>query len=167
MADIFVERFRQLGGKLILNDGAEKIILESGKVAGLHLQSGKYLTADAIVAAVHPKVLLTLLEPDELKISYRQRILNLEETEGVIVVQVSVDAQAHPEMSHNIYHIHIDEKDISQNGIFYQLRRGNKNGANLLSIITKSPYSEWSEWENTNSGERGKAYEEKKTKHSP
>ncbi len=162
MADIFVERFRQLGGQLILNDGAQKIILDSGKVAGLQLKSGKSLPADAIVAAIHPKVLLTLLAPEDLKVSYRQRILNLQETEGVIVVQVSVDAQLHPELPHNIYDIHIDENDISPNGIFYQLRRGNAKGTNLLSIITKSSYSEWSQWENTNSGKRGKAYEEKK-----
>ena len=42
------------------------------------------------------------------------------------------------------------------------MRRGNSNGANLLSIITKSLYSEWSQWENTVSGQRGKDYEEKK-----
>jgi len=36
------------------------------------------------------------------------------------------------------------------------------HGSNLLSIITKSLYGEWSQWENTISGRRGKAYEEKK-----
>jgi all-trans-retinol 13,14-reductase len=162
MADVFVERFRHLGGRIILSDGAEKIMLESGKISGLQLKSGKFLPADVVVAAVHPKVLLGLLAPEALKASYRQRILNLQETEGVIVVQVSVDARRHPEMSHNIYDIHIAENAISPNGIFYQLRRGNANGKNLLSIITKSSYEEWSPWENTNSGKRGKEYEEKK-----
>ncbi len=162
MADMFVRRFQDLGGKMILNDGAGEIILESGSVAGLQLKSGNTMPADIIVTAVHPKALLTLLKPEALKISYRQRLLNLQETEGVVVVQVSVDARFHPEIPHNIYDIHIEEKDISQNGIFYQLRRGNGNGANLLSIITKSSYNEWSKWENTYSGKRGKAYEEKK-----
>jgi len=46
--------------------------------------------------------------------------------------------------------------------VFYQLRGGNFHGSNLLSIITKSLYGEWSQWENTISGRRGKAYEEKK-----
>ena len=36
------------------------------------------------------------------------------------------------------------------------------SGSNLLSIITKSLYSDWSQWENTISGKRGKDYEEKK-----
>ncbi|PKN76680.1 MAG: hypothetical protein CVU52_03745 [Deltaproteobacteria bacterium HGW-Deltaproteobacteria-10] len=162
MADVFVERFRQLGGQLILNDGAQNIILESGTVAGLKLESGISLPADAVVAAVHPKALLSLLEPEALKISYRRRLANLQETDGVIVVQVSVDGHTHPEMTHNIYRIEAGEKGILNNGVFYQVRRGNAKGANLLSIITKSSYSEWSKWENTHSGGRGKDYEEKK-----
>jgi phytoene dehydrogenase-like protein len=162
MADVFVKRFQDLGGKLILNDGAGKILLTSAKVTGLRLQSGKYLSADAIVAAIHPKAMLALMEPDSLKSSYRQRILNMEETEGVIAVQVSVDAQVHPEMTYNIYRMQTDEKGILDYGVFYQLRRGNADGANLLSIMAKSLYNEWSRWENTNSGQRGKDYEEKK-----
>jgi phytoene dehydrogenase-like protein len=162
MTDVFVQRFAELGGKLILNDGADKIMLESKKVVGLRLKSGKHLPADAVVAAIHPKALLALLEPDSLKSSYRERALGLKETDGVIVIQVSVDAQTHREMTHNIYRLYTGENGILNYGVFYQLRRGNDHGTNLLSIITKSLYSEWSKWENTISGKRGREYEEKK-----
>jgi phytoene dehydrogenase-like protein len=111
---------------------------------------------------VHPKILLNLLEPDALKSSYRQRIANLKETEGVIAVQISVDASAHPEIDHNIYQRYNDEKELIKDGIFYQLRQSNDKDVNLISIFTRSLYSEWSKWENTISGKRGKDYEEKK-----
>ncbi|MGV8056901.1 MAG: phytoene desaturase family protein [Smithellaceae bacterium] len=162
MADIFARRFAELGGKLILSDGGEKILLEADKVAGLQLESGNSLPADAIVAAIHPKTMLTLLAPEALKSSYRQRVATLKETDGVIVVQVSIDARAHPEMSYNIYGMHGGKGDMAQNGMFCQLRRCNADGVNLLSIIAKSSYDEWSKWENTTSGKRGKDYEEKK-----
>jgi all-trans-retinol 13,14-reductase len=162
MTDVFVRRFQELGGKLILNNGAVKISLNAEKVAGARLKSGIELQADAVVAAVHPKILLELLEPNALRNSYRQRILDIIETDGIISIQVSVDASAHPEMPHNIYRLHTDENGTIQEGIFYQLRRGNNN-SNLLSIITKSLYSEWNQWENTVSGKRGKEYEEKKS----
>jgi all-trans-retinol 13,14-reductase len=162
MADVFTRRFCETGGKLILNDGCEKIILDEGKVTGVRLTSGKNLGADQVVATVHPKILLNLLEPSALKSSYRQRIINLQETEGVIAVQISVDASAHPEVAHNIYRLHTDEKGLIKDGIFYQLRQGNDKGVNLVSVITRSLYSEWSMWENTVSGRRGKNYEEKK-----
>jgi phytoene dehydrogenase-like protein len=162
MADVFAKRFAELGGKLILNDRVDKILTKSTQVAGLRLQSEKYLPADAVVAAIHPKAMLELLEPDLLKSSYRQRILNLEETQGVITVQVSVDAQAHPEMTYNIYRMPADKKGGLNYGVFYQLRRSNAADKNLLSIMTTSSYSEWSRWENTNSGQRGQNYEVQK-----
>lgn len=161
MADMFSRRFAELGGKLILNDGVEKILLEAGRASGLHLKSGNSLPADAVVAAIHPKAMLALLDPESLKISYRERALGLKETDGVIVVQVSVDARFHPEMPHNIYRLTALKEGALNDGVFYQLRRGG-NGANLLSIITKSSYGDWSRWENTNSGKRDRDYEEKK-----
>lgn len=162
MAEVFVRRFQELGGSLILNNGVKKILLDEGKVMGVTLESGANLPADAVVAAIHPKILLALLDADTLRPSYRQRILGLKETEGVIAVQVSVDAAAHPEINHNVYRLHRNEKGLIEDGVFYQLRVGNSSGSNLLSIITKSLYNEWSQWKNTLSGRRGKEYEEKK-----
>ena len=162
MTEVFVRRFEELGGVLILNNGVKKISLAYGKVNGVILESDKALSADAVVAAIHPKILLELLDENALRDSYRRRIRGLKETEGVIAIQVSVDAAAHPEINHNIYRLHRDEKGIIQDGIFYQLRGGNSAGANLLSIITKSLYSDWSRWENTSTGKRGNEYEEKK-----
>jgi all-trans-retinol 13,14-reductase len=65
-------------------------------------------------------------------------------------------------LTHNIYRLHTDENGFIKEGIFYQVRRGNTKGANLLSIITKSLYSEWSKWEATKTGKRGSEYENKK-----
>ena len=79
-------------GGLILNASVQKIDLNQGKVAGVWLQSGEALPADAVVAAIHPKVLLDLLDYGALRASLRERILTLEETDGVMAVQASVDA---------------------------------------------------------------------------
>jgi phytoene dehydrogenase-like protein len=162
MTEFFVRRFQDLGGSLILNNGVKKIILTGGKVTEVILESGTHLPADAIVAAIHPKILLELLDENALRESFRRRILGLKETEGVVAVQIGVDAAAHPEINHNIYRLLRDENGIIQDGFFYQLRAGNSHGTNLLSIITKSSYNDWSPWENTVSGQRGNEYEEKK-----
>ncbi len=163
MTDCFVRRFQDLGGTLILNDGVKKISLAEGSVTGVILESEISLQADAIVAAIHPKILLQLLGENSLRDSFSRRIQGLKETEGVIVVHVRVDAAAHPEIKHNIYRLQRNKKGIIEDGIFYQLRGGNFSGANLLSIITKSLYSDWSRWENTTTGKRGHEYDDKKT----
>lgn len=162
MTEVFVSRLRESGGSLILNNGVKKISISDGKVTGVTLESGTDLQADAVVAAIHPKILVDLLGENDLRESFRRRILGLQETEGVIAIQISVDAVKHPEIKHNIYRLHRDEKGFIEDGVFYQLRDGNSHGANLLSMITKSLYSDWSQWENTVSGQRGHAYEEKK-----
>ncbi|MGP8154170.1 MAG: phytoene desaturase family protein [Smithella sp.] len=162
MTDFFVRRFQELGGMLILNNGVKKISLTERKVTGVILELGTNLLTDAVVAAIHPKILLKLLDKNALRDSYRRRILGLKETEGVIAVNVSVNAAAHPEINHNIYRLHRDENGIIKDGVFYQLRSTYSRESNLLSIITKSLFSEWSRWENTASGQRGKEYEEKK-----
>ena len=162
MTEVFMRRFQELGGVLILNNGVRKISLVDGKMAAVILESGIKLPADGVVAAIHPKILLGLLEPDALRLSYRQRILDMQETEGVIAVQISVDANSHPAINHNIYRLHEDENGIIKDGVFYQLRAGNSSGSNMLSIMTKSPYSEWSQWEKTVTSKRGKDYEDKK-----
>jgi phytoene dehydrogenase-like protein len=162
MTDVFVRRLEELGGKLILNDGVKKISFSDGKVTGVILESDATLLADGVVAAIHPKILLQLLDENVMRDSYRRRIQGLHETEGVIAVQVSVDAARHPVMNHNIYRLHHDENGVIQDGVFYQIQRTNSSDANLLSIITKSLYSNWSPWENTSTGKRGPEYEKKK-----
>jgi len=162
MADVFAARFTELGGRLMLNASVRKINLAAGKVTGVSLEAGSDLPADAAVAAIHPKTLLGLLDPGALRASLRERILTLEETDGVIAVQAGVDAAAHAEIDHNIYRLHYNGQGFIEDGVFYQIRRGGNPETHLLSIITRSLYGDWRLWENTQTGRRGAAYEEKK-----
>ena len=163
MTDAFVRRFAELGGKLILNDAVTEIMHTDRKIAGLKLKSGGKLPAAAVVAAIHPKALLGLIAPQAMRDSFRERVLHLQETEGVIVAQISVDAAAHRELPYNIYRLHTDETGAISDGVFYQLRRGDTDKVNLLSIITKSLFADWLPWEKTQSGARGAEYVQKKT----
>ncbi|HOW57298.1 MAG TPA: FAD-dependent oxidoreductase [Smithellaceae bacterium] len=163
LADLLARRFRELGGKIILSDAASRILSQEEKISGLQLQSGVILPADAVVSAIHPKALLGLVAENALRDSFRQRVLSLQETEGVIAVHVAVAALSRDAVKHNIYRLHTDERGTILDGIFYQLKPG-ANGDNLLSIITRSLYREWRAWENTKTGRRGNDYVQKKMK---
>ncbi len=162
MADVFASRFAQLGGRLMVNQSVQKINLENGNVASISLNTGEDLPADAVVAAIHPKTVLGLLPEGALRASLRERILSLQETEGVMGVQASINAAAHAVIPHNIYRLHCNEGGFIEDGIFYQIRRGSDHQSNLLSIITRSLYRDWRRWENTLTGKRGPAYQEQK-----
>lgn len=162
LADVFADRFTGLGGRLVLGSAVTKVNLVSRKVVGVRLETGEDLPADAVVAAIHPKTVLGLLDENVMRESLRERIVSLQETEGVIAVQASVDALAHAAIDHNVYRLHHDRHGVIEDGVFYQIRPGGHEGINLLSIITRSCYGDWSPWEGTLTGRRGTAYEEKK-----
>lgn len=162
LADAFAARFEALGGRLLLSSAVRHVRTRQGRVTGVDLEKGDFLPADAVVAAVHPKVLIGLLDQDALKTSLRERIDGLEETEGVLAVQAGVDAEAHPAVDYNLYRLRANDRGEIENGFFYQVLRGDGRETNLLSIITLSHYRDWSRWENTVTGRRGEAYERKK-----
>jgi len=163
LTEALVRRFQDAGGTLLLNDGVKKIQVEQTRVKGVMLESGQQIPADTVILAIHPKMLLNLLDENVLRESYRRRLRGLVETESVLGVQVKVDAAAHSEISHNIYRLQTHEKGTIKNGIFYQLRSSHNPAFNLLSMITQSLYDDWKPWENTYTGKRGSDYEEKKT----
>jgi len=162
MADAFTKRFSEEGGHLLVNSAVREICLHAGQVSGVILETGEKIPADAVVAAIHPKILLGLLPQNALRASLRERIFTLEETDGVLAVQASLDADVHEEFSYNLYRLHYDSRGEIEDGIFYQMRETGDPSTRLLSIITRSPYRDWSSWEHTVSGKRSTMYYEKK-----
>jgi phytoene dehydrogenase-like protein len=162
MADVFTGRFAELGGELLTGSPVQKIHVAGKKVTGVSLADGRRLRADGVVAAIHPKALLGLLDEDVLRDSVRERIVSLAETEGVIAVQAGVDARAHAALDHNIYRLYCGADGAIADGVFCQIRPGGAEGTHLLSLISRSLYRDWRPWENTQTGRRGDAYREKK-----
>jgi all-trans-retinol 13,14-reductase len=162
MADAFVSRFRSFGGDVTTGDGVEKILVDSGRVKGVVLQSGRVIDATAVIAAVHPRIVVAMLPGDALRPAYVERITQLEDTKGLFSVNLAVDADTHAVLPHNIYRLSAGEDGALSHGIFYQLRRSGQPGTNILSMITESGIEEWQPWERTMSGRRGRDYEEAK-----
>lgn len=162
MTEAFIRRLHETGGRLLLNCDVREISVAQSKVTGVVLASGERLSADIIIFAAHPKLLLGLLAENALRESYRRRLRSLQETQSVLGVQVALDAKRHPLMHHNIYRIETDEKGDIQKGVFYQLHRTQDPAFHLLSVITKSLYEDWEPWIHTRTGCRGGAYEDRK-----
>ncbi|MCX5841921.1 MAG: hypothetical protein NTY16_10845 [Deltaproteobacteria bacterium] len=93
-----------------------------------------------------------------VKPAYSKRISNLEDTPGIFSAHFAVDADIHQELSHNVYRVFTDGRGTIYDVVFYQLRKSNLPGINLLSIITPSPSAEWKRWEHTRSNRRGDDY---------
>lgn len=168
MADAFVSRFKSLGGDIAAGDGVKRILVESGKVKGVALQSGRVLEAAAVIAAVHPGTVIAMLPDGALRPVFAERIAHLENTKGIFAVNLAVDEGAHATLPHNIYQICRKEDGGLSHGIFHQLLKSGKVGVNLLCMMAESGIDEWRQWEGTMSGRRGSDYtaaKEEKAQH--
>ena len=163
LAEAFVSRFKDLGGTLICGDPAAAILAPGNAIQGLGLASGRTLAAPRIVAAIHPKTVLTMLPEGAVTPRHSRRIMRLDDTEGLFVAHVVLDARTHPPLSHNVYRLTTDRDGLLKDGVFYQLRPGGGDKS-LLMIITKSLFFEWSQWEDTTMGRRGEAYDKEKAR---
>jgi phytoene dehydrogenase-like protein len=163
LAEAFVTRFKDLGGALLCGDPAAAILASGNAIQGIRLASGKMLAAPRIVAAIHPKAVLTMLPDGAVMPRHARRIMRLDDTGGLFAAHVVLDAATHPAQSHNVYRLSADRDGLLKDGVFYQLRPGGGDKS-LLMIITNSPFSEWRQWEDTTTGRRGLAYNDEKAR---
>lgn len=161
LAEAFAKRFTGLGGLLICNDPAAAILTDGQNVSGVRLASGRVFRGTRIVAAVHPKAVLSMLPEGAFSPRHVRRVRGLAETEGLFAACVAVDAGTHPALPHNIYRLHVDREGWIADGVFYQLLAGG-GGKSLLTMITKSLFPEWRLWEATTTGRRGAEYRAEK-----
>lgn len=157
MVEAYVERARATGSDLILGDPAEHILVRDGRACGVRLKSGRSLACRKILVGIHPKLVLPMLPDDAVPADYRQGILKLEETSGVVCVRLLVDQKQHEALGYNLFRIHKVD-GVNVDGTFFQLRHSERAGWNLLTIIRGSAYSDWKQWQHTHTGSRGAQY---------
>jgi phytoene dehydrogenase-like protein len=166
MADIFTDRLKSLGGKIIVGDEVKEILVESRIAKGVRLKSGRVFEAPLVIGALHPKVVLDMLPDGAVKPSYKKRISNLKNTYGIFCVHAELDAAYHEEIPYNLFKVSTDQYGNISDIKYYQIRKSEKSEKNLLSILTSGKSHLWSKWEETTTGNRGRNYVEEKEKHS-
>ncbi len=161
MAEAFADRALATGAEMLLGDPVEHLLVRDGQACGVRLKSGRTVTCRKIIAGIHPKLVLAMLPDDAVAAGYRQGLMNLEETPGVVCVRLLVDRKQHEAPGYNLFRIHkVDGVNID--GTFLQLRESGLAGCNVLTIIHGSAYGDWKQWHHTRTGNRGAQYEQAK-----
>jgi all-trans-retinol 13,14-reductase len=163
MADALADRARAAGVKLIVDDPVVAVDVAAGRASGVRLQSGAALSAETVVAGIHPKSLAEMLPHEAYPESYREGLERLQETHGVLCVVALVDEKDHPAADHNVFRLHgIPRKKLE--GVYAQLRPSGQPGRTRLTILRESLYTEWAAWHDTSTGQRGPAYRAEKAR---
>ncbi len=158
MADVFVKRFQELGGIIQTDAEISKIRVQDRIVKGVETTSGRKMDADIVIGAIHPQMVLKMLPDGAVKPSYRNRIQKLQNTHSVLSVHASVDATVHPEIPYNIFNIDTDSAGNIQDLKYYQIRKTDRQGKSLLSILTSGHDELWQPWQESQSSRRGSEY---------
>ena len=167
MAEVLAGRLKELGGEIITGAEVSRIHVQSRVATGVQLTSGESLTASIVIGAVHPKIILQMLPLEgAVRPSYRQRITGLKDTHGIFSVHARLDGNMHPEIPYNIFKIDTDRYGNVPDLRYYQIRKSERQGISLLSILTSGDSELWAPWINTQSGERGRGYLEAKERHA-
>lgn len=161
MADVYADRARETGVDMVFDDPVTAVCVEKGRACGVRLRSGRSLSCNKVLAAIHPKLLLPMLPEDAVPAAYRSGLLNLSETPGAVCVHLLVDEKLQKAPGYNVFRIHRVE-GVHVDGTFLQVRQSGRPGRNLLTIIRGSAFSDWEQWHNTRTGQRGEAYRQAK-----
>ena len=166
MADVFANRLRELGGKIQTEAEISRILVQSRVVEGVEFINGEREKADIVIGAIHPQVLLQMLPDGAVKPSYRNRIERLQNTHSIFSVHIAVDAVVHTELPYNLFNVDTDQAGKVTELKYYQIRKSERKGRNLLTILTCGRDDAWQPWKESKSGGRGKEYAALKTEHA-
>ncbi len=162
MADACTARLGELGGEVLCGDPAVQVLVKDKKAEGVRLASGREITAPVVIAAVHPKVLVPMLPEGAVRPVYRKRLEGLVDTRSIFSANVTVDADAHPALDHNVYRLNRLESGEIEDLLYIQLRPSGREGVNALTMIEPADFEDWERWKDTVSGRRPPEYREMK-----
>ncbi len=162
MAEALARRLSDLGGSIICGSAVERIDVRQGEVAGLTLENGETHAASLVIGAVHPGVVMQMLDPQQVKPSYRRRIRGLVNTGGMFAVHAALPANTRRPMPYNLFTMQAEEDGSICDVIYTQLRPSSHPEKLALALITRGHDERWVRWQATRSGSRGAEYEAQK-----
>ncbi len=168
VSDLLIRNMKSHGGELFTR---KKIIALKGHdqaITRAISEDGDEFLADHFIGAIHPQLLMALLEPDMGRKSFRNRIAGLDNTVSCFTLYVAFKQGEVPYMNRNLYYYpggnawgldYYKPDEFPQYLGFYPIadtvdEKFTRSG----SVISFMNYSEVEKWENSSIEDRGEAY---------
>jgi all-trans-retinol 13,14-reductase len=168
LVDALSENLTANGGTIIQGQNAKKLILNNHTAQYAQLSDGRKIKSRYFIANIHPGLVLDMIEQDELRSAYINRIRNLQNTMGLFTLYLIFKPDSIPYVNSNFYHYHesnvwvashYDPKRWPQTYLFmHSAASGPQEYARSGSVITYMDYNELKMWEHTFTGQRGDDY---------
>ena len=169
-ADTLKDYIVEHGSTVIAGDGVEKVLTCDKMIAGVVTRSGRQLSADKYVCAIHPCTFFGLLDnPSALPKSYRNRLDSIPNAYSAFTLNIKLKEGTFKYMNYSAYYMGRYEDIWSFGrrsgewplGFLYMTPPSLNQGEYAGKMIVTAPmlWDEVTRWENTTVGRRGSEYE--------
>ena len=169
-AHLLAEVVKQNGGNVLVNEGVEWIEVNDRKVDYVRTKTGKRLTADYYISAIHPCGLFKMMDDRAFPKSYRERLNTIPNTHSAFSLYIKLKPDAFPYINHTEYYMtkYADVWNFSRTdrrwplGFMMMTPPNEEQGryATKVLVTAPMPFEMVKKWENTTVGHRGGDYEE-------
>jgi len=163
LSDAMSAVITQAGGKVLLGERVDKILLENGRAAGVHTLSGKTFTARAVVSNASAPATFSMLPKGALPQAYEKRVAGFSPSVSSVVVWLGLDREVRDIQPRAEFNIALESDpetayaaamagDFSKTGvggmIYDHMVPGfSPKGKSTVCIMSLSGYEPWRKFE--------------------
>lgn len=105
LADKLCEVITSAGGAVHTDDAVDKIVCCQRKVMKLVTRKGKEYTADYYVSAIHPQLLVDIIEGESFSPAYKKRLKSIPNTYSAFTLYIRLKENTQPYVNHPCYFV--------------------------------------------------------------
>jgi len=157
------------GGQVLTRSKVTRVLCDSTHATGVEINGDQFLSADVVIGAIHPQVLLPLLDTSLIRPAYRQRIADIPNTPSVFSLYLKFRKDQMPYMNSNFFGYRANhpwgcedyDEQTWPKGYLYMHFCGEQTSAYAESgvVLSYLHASELAQWSDTSVGRRGADYE--------
>ena len=164
LAEALAEVIENAGGQVVANEEVVQIHVANRQVTHIVTKKGNLYQADSYVSAVHPDVLLRIIDKQAFTTAFRQRVQSVPETMSSFKVFMKLKENAIRYVNHPTFCL-ADGSDWPQSWMFVTPPVENQGDfAETMVVICPMDFGQVRAWEHTLTGHRGEGYEAWKQK---
>ncbi|MDR1553773.1 MAG: NAD(P)/FAD-dependent oxidoreductase [Prevotellaceae bacterium] len=170
-----VRSIRAMGGEVRQSAEVSKINCDDRQAISVSLKNDEMIEGDYFISNVHPARMVEMVKGNLLRKSYRDRIVNLNNTISNFTVYIAFKKESLPYLNSNLYHYETpadvwrgksySTETYPSNFLYMHLCSSvNQQFADAAVLITYMNFEDVMQWAGTKVGQRGAEYEEFKRK---
>ncbi len=158
MADALVRVIESAGGQVVANQEVVQINVENKQVKQVVTKKGSVFQADTYISAVHPDVLLKIIDSQAFTTAFKDRIHSVPETMSSFKVFVKLKKDTFRYLNHPTFCI-ANGNNWPQSLMFVTPPVMNQGEfAETMVVICPMDFEHVKTWEHTKTGHRGESY---------